>query len=289
MKKALLQLHIAIFLWGTTAVLGKIILLDEMWLVWFRLFLTSASLMVLDIFLHEIEKTTLKQKIHISLTGTLLSLHWVCFFASVKYANVAIGLICLSSTSLFTTLFQSLIYKTKINTVELLLSLLAITSVVLLFYNDFSLQKGIVYGVASALFVATVPILNKQQLQKVNMPTVTFWNITGGLIGISIALPIYIFFIPQPNATPSNMDFVWLVVLSWLCTIVTWRLSLNALKYISAFTQNLLLNLEPVYGIALAAIFLKEYKSYTIFFYIGIILLLTTIFVQTLLLRKNKY
>ncbi len=288
MRKALLQLHIAILLWGATAVLGKIISVDAIVLVWIRVLITVISLGVLHFFKPEIKKITTKQILGLLTIGGFLALHWLCFFASIKFANVAVALICLSCTSLFTTLLQSIILKTTINKIEILLSLLAITSVVLLFFNEFNLQKGIIYGVLAAILVAIVPIVNKQYLAVVNMPTVSFYNMLGGFIVISVSLPFYKYIEPIVNYIPTSMDWVWLIILSWVCTIVTLRLSLNSLKYLSAFTQNLLLNLEPIYGIALAAIFLKEYINYSIYFYIGIVLLILTITLQSILLKKKK-
>jgi drug/metabolite transporter (DMT)-like permease len=289
MRKALLQLHIAIILWGATAVLGKLIHIDAIVLVWFRIFLTVVSLLGMHFFWKkEIQPISKNKLIGLLTVGGFLAIHWLCFFASVKYANVAVALICMSGTSLFTTLLQSVVLKTKINVVEILLSLLAIVSVVLLFVNEFSLQKGIVYGLLAAMLVAIVPIINKQYLQVVNMPTISFYNMLGGLITISIALPFYHQLEPIVNYVPTLKDFLWLIVLSWACTIITYRLSLNSLKQLSAFTQNLLLNLEPIYGIALAAIFLKEYIEYSIYFYIGIAILLCTILLQSLLLKKKK-
>jgi drug/metabolite transporter (DMT)-like permease len=289
MRKALLQLHIAIILWGATAVLGKLIHIDAIVLVWFRIFITVMSLLGMHFFWKkEIEQISKSKLIGLLSVGGFLALHWLCFFASVKYANVAVALICMSATSLFTTLLQSVVLKTKINIVEILLSLLAIVSVVLLFVNEFSLQKGIVYGLVAAMLVAIVPIINKQYLQVVNMPTISFYNMLGGLITISIALPFYNQIEPIVNYIPTLNDWFWLIILSWACTIITYRLSLNSLKQLSAFTQNLLLNLEPIYGIALAAIFLKEYIEYSIYFYIGIAILLCTILLQSMLLKKKK-
>ncbi len=288
MRNALLKIHIAILLWGATAVLGKKILLNEIWLVWYRIAFTLIGLLLIHLFLNDIKKINWQQKRSALISGSLLGLHWLCFFASVQYGNVAIALICLSSTSFFTSILQTIYLKTKINLIEIVLSLFALGSILLLFINEFALQKGIVYGLLAAILVAIVPILNKQQMQSQNIATISFWNMIGGFIIISFALPIYCYFIPQKNFIPTYSDFGYLLILSFCCTIITLRLSLSALQKISAFTQNLLLNLEPVYGITLAAIFLNEYKTYNIYFYIGISFLIATIIIQTMLLKNKK-
>ncbi len=287
-NKPLLQLHIAIFLWGFTGVLGNLINLNEIWIVWYRLLITAVTLIIINICTHKVLIITHSQKLQIAMAGCLQALHWVCFFASVKYANVAVALICLSSTSFFTAMLEAILYQRKVNVIELSLSAVAIVGIIFIFYADFSFSKGIYFGIASALLIAVVPILNKQQLKVTNAQTVTMWSILGGLVIVSILLPIYTSFIHPYTAVPSLPDWLWLLVLSWLCTIVTWRLSFAALQKISAFTQNLLLNLEPVYGILFAVIILKEYKQYNTYFYIGISCIILTVVLQTMLIKANK-
>ncbi len=285
--RALLYLHIAILLWGATGVLGDAISLDEWWVVVYRTGFTVIGLLIYNFFAKEIRPISAAQKKQSLFSGALLGLHWVCFFASIKYSNVAVSLICLSCTSLFTSIINSTLLKTKINKVEIGLSLLAIVSIALLFYSDFSLRKGVIFGLLSAVFVAAVPVLNKQQLTELNPTTVSYWNMLGGF-GITLLLsPLYTYFIPQPNFVPTTKDIGLLLILSWLCTIVTYQLSLAALKKVNAFTQTLLLNLEPVYGIALAAYFLNEHEEYNIYFYIGIAILIFTIILQTIILRRK--
>jgi drug/metabolite transporter (DMT)-like permease len=288
MRTALIKLHIAIMLWGATGVLGKLIKVDALWVVIYRTGLTIIGLLIYHLFTNEIKPINLKQKKGNLLSGALLGLHWVFFFASIQYSNVAVALISLSCTSLFTSIIQSQVNKLPINGKEIILSCIAILSIALLFYSDFSLRKGVVFGLLSAMFVAAVPVLNKQQTVTQNATTISFWNMLGGFIVAILCIPILYSLVPQPNFVPSTLDFVWLLILSWVCTIVTYQLSLSALKKVNAFTQTLLLNLEPIYGIGLAAIFLNETNEYNIYFYIGIILLVLTILLQTFFIKKEN-
>jgi drug/metabolite transporter (DMT)-like permease len=287
MKKALLQLHIAIFLWGFTGVLGKLIEVNEITLVYYRLIITFFSLIFLDLVKPSFQILATEQKIKLCITGSLQAIHWVCFFASIKYANVAVALICLSSTSFFTLLFEKYRYKKPIDFVELMLSIVSMAGIALIFYADFELKKGIIFGILSAMFVSLVAVNNKKFLDQVNTETITVWNIGGGLLTISILLPLYLYFANQRFELPNGTDIQWLLVLSWLCTIVTWKLSLASLKKVSAFTQNLSMNMEPIYGILLATFFLQEYKTYTIWFYLGISLIILTIIFQTIHIKKK--
>jgi drug/metabolite transporter (DMT)-like permease len=288
MKKALVQLHIAILLWGATGTLGEVISLNEIWLVWYRLLITVITLTILNLFSNKITNISFKQKLQLFFIGCFQAAHWVCFFASIKYGNVAIALITLSSSSFFTVVLSSFIYKTKIKTTEILLSFLSIIGIFFIFYTGIELKAGIIFGLLSALLVSLVPILNKQYVQKINAPTITIWNMTGGFVFTSIALPFYYYQFPTGNIFPVHYDWLWLIILSWCCTIITWHLSLQALQKVSAFTQNLLLNLEPIYGILIAAIFLQEYKTYTFNFYIGIVFIISAILLQTKLISKKE-
>jgi drug/metabolite transporter (DMT)-like permease len=288
MKKALLQLHIAILLWGFTGVLGQLISLDAIWLVWYRLGITLVSLWVFQLFFRELMPTTTQQKWQVGLAGGLQAIHWLFFFAAIKYANVAVALICLSSSSFFTAILEALLYKTRVKFKEIALSLLSIVGIVFIFYADFEFKIGIVFGILSALFVSLVPTFNKRQLVTMNPATVTHWSIIGGFITISMGLPFYSMYFQNGTVYPNLTDIGWLLVLSWLCTIITWRLSFAALKKVSAFTQNLLLNLEPIYGILLAALFIKEYKQYNFYFYCGIGIIICTVVLQSFFIYKDN-
>jgi drug/metabolite transporter (DMT)-like permease len=288
MNKALLQLHIAILLWGATGIIGKTISLNEVWLVWYRLLLTALSLTILNFFSNEVQKITLKQKINIGIAGGLQALHWVCFFGAAKYANVSVALICLSSSSLFTALLEPILNKTSIQYKELLLGLLAIVGIGFIFYADFEFKVGIAFGIISALLISFVPIMNKKQLAFTNAPTITIWSMSSGLLTVSLVLPFYLQFFNDGNSIPLQKDWLLLIALSWFCTILTWRLSLNALKKVSAFTQNLLLNLEPIYGIALAIFFNQEHHQFNFYFYCGIGIIVLTVILQTIFIFTKK-
>ncbi len=288
MNKALLQLHIAILLWSATGIIGKTISLNEAWLVWYRLLITAASLSLLNLFRNEVQQITFKQKINISASGGLQALHWICFFGAAKYANVSVALICLSSTSLFTALLEPLFSKTTLQYKELALGLLAIVGIGFVFYADFEFKVGIVFGILSALLVSFVPILNKKQLLFTNTATITIWSMSGGLFLVSLVLPFYLHFFNEGHSIPLLQDWWLLLILSWFCTILTWRLSLNALKKVSAFTQTLLLNLEPIYGIALAVFFNQEHRQFNFYFYCGIGIIVLTVILQTIFIFAKK-
>lgn len=282
MKKAFLQLHIAVFLAGFTAILGKLILLNEGLLVWYRLLLTVVVLAVIMFFQKELKRIPFKDTLKISGVGLIIAIHWVCFYGSIKYANVSVGLVCLSASGFFTALFEPLILKTKLIPAELLIGIVAIAGIYLIFDFYPQYKVGIIFGMISSMGSAIFPICNKQLLNRFSPRLLTLYELSGGLIILSLLLPAYLTQFPATYYFPTFTDWGWLLILAVLCTIVAFNLQLNALKKISAFTANLAYNLEPVYGIILAFIFFHENKLLHKEFFFGLGLIMFAVLLQML-------
>lgn len=280
MKKAFLQLHIAVLLAGFTAVLGKLIDLNEALLVWYRLLLTIIILGAIMLLRRQLKLIPLKDMLKIAFVGLILVIHWVCFYGSVKYANISVSLICLSASGFFTALFDPLIMKKRIVITELFLGILAIIGIYIIFDFHPQFKTGIIFGIISAMGSAIFPILNKELLIKFTPRVLTFYELGGGLVLLTILLPFYITQFPATHYLPGVSDWSWLLVLVVGCTIVAFDLQLNALKKISAFTINLSYNLEPVYGIVLAFIFFNENKLFHKEFFIGVAFIMTAVLFQ---------
>lgn len=280
MKKAFIQLHIAVFLAGFTAILGKLILLNEGLLVWYRLFITVIVLSVIMFFQQQIKPVSLKDIVKITGVGLIIALHWVTFYGSVKYANVSVALVCFSATGFFTAVFEPLLLNKRFVIAELLLGVLAISGIYIIFDFHPQYKVGIIFGIISAIGSALFPIFNKQLLIRFTPRTLTLYELGGGLIALTMILPFYLSRFPAAYYLPSLTDWGWLLILAVVCTVLCFDLQLNALKKISAFTANLTYNLEPVYGIILAFIFFKENKQLHQGFYIGIGLILLAITLQ---------
>lgn len=289
MKKALLQLHTAVFLWGFTGVLGRAITLDSTMLVWWRLLITMVSLWVLYIILGKARKMEWKSALKIALIGTILALHWVCFYASIKLANVTIALTCLSTTALIAALIEPLILKKRFDAFEIFLGLFAIAGILVIYNTHIQFSTGIVIGLLSSFFTVLVSVLNKSIVDKHNPENITLYQLTGGFLGLTILLPLFQLFFPEKFTVPTPWDWVWLVVLSWFCTILTFFLYIRALKKVSAFTMNLTLTLEPLYGIILAFLLYNENKLFSQWFYVGFALIaLAVVLHMWRLLRPQK-
>jgi len=287
MKKAFWQLHLAVFIAGFTGILGRLITLNEGLLVWYRLLITSVSLWVLCFLPNYIVRISMKDALRIAGVGAIAALHWVCFYGSIKSANVSVALICFSAIGFFTALLEPLIFRSKTDVIELLLGLLVIAGIYLVFRFDPHYKKGIIIGLISALLGSIFPILNRRLLQRVSVKTLTVYQLSGGFVFLTLLLPFYLSYFPAVHFFPSLSDWIWLIVLSWVCTIFAFTLSMSALQKISAFTVNLTYNLEPVYGIALAFLVFREEKSFGYEFYIGLFLIILSIALQMIRLWKK--
>ncbi len=285
MKKALIQLHIAVFLAGFTAILGVLIKLNEGILVWFRLLITVVTLAPILLYRKQLVRIPFKDALTIFGVGVIVAVHWVTFYASVKYANVSVALVCFSATGFFTAFFEPLILKRRISLIEIGLGLIAITGIYIIFDFHPQYKAGVIFGIISAVGSSLFPIYNKRLLLTYSPRILTFYELGGGLIALTLLVPFYLMQFPAVYYLPTTTDWLWLLVLAWLCTVLSFDLQLNALKKISAFTANLTYNLEPVYGIILAFIFFKENENLHREFYIGVLLILLAVVLQMLRIR----
>ena len=289
MKRALIQLHIAVFLWGFTAVLGRLITLNEGLLVWWRMALTVVSLWALLLLQRRVERFSLPAILRSFGVGCLVVLHWVFFYGSIKYANASIALVCLSSSGLFTSLLEPLFFRRRVSFPEIGLGLLCMSGIYCIFRFDPSYKTGIVLGVIAALLSCLFTLANKRLVTDHSSDSVTLYELTGGFLFWSLALPFYLHRFPEPSFFPGWADFGWLLLLSWLCTVLAFTLSLHALRKITPFTLTLTYNLEPVYGILLAFLVYHENRYLGSGFYIGFALIILSVLLQMLrLLRASR-
>ncbi|HWK03361.1 MAG TPA: EamA family transporter [Puia sp.] len=288
MKKAFIQLHIAVLLAGLTGILGKLITLNEGLLVWYRLMLTAIALWILAIVRRQAIRISLPDIGRIFGVGAIAALHWVSFYGSIKYSNVSVGLLCFSAIGFFTALIEPLLFRHRVDIAELLLGLLVIAGIFFIFQVDPHYKTGILIGLLSSLLGSLFPVLNKRLLQRIPPETVTLYELSGGFLFLSILLPVYLYFVPSDHWLPGPGDWGWLLVLSLACTVLAFNLSMSALQKISAFTVNLSYNLEPVYGILLAFLVFREDKHLNGSFYIGFVLIILSIGLQMLRLWRKR-
>ena len=282
-------MHLSIFLWGFTGVLGKAIQLNEGLLVWYRMLISSVVIVLIMLYRKSFQKISMRSLISITGVGFLVMLHWVTFYGAIKISNVSITLSCLSSIALFTSILEPLFNRAKFDYIEILFSGLAMAGIFTIYRSDTSAVWGIAVALISSLFSATFATINKKLVAKHEPFTITIIELAGGFVILTILLPFYFHFVTVTKFVPSSLDWIYLLLLSLFCTVLTWILSLSALKKVTAFTAALALNLEPVYGIILAIVLMHENKMLNVGFYTGSAMILLTVVLHTFYkFSKNK-
>ena len=288
MKKALTQLHIAVLLAGFTGILGALIQLNEIWLVWYRIAITVVTLLLAAGLLKQSLRIASASAFRLMGIGAIIALHWVFFYGSIKLSNVSIGLICFASVGLFTSLLEPLINKTPFALAEMVLGLISLLGIYIIFHFDTRYRTGIIMGTLSSLLAAIFSVLNKRSVASIAPRLMLFYEMAGGVLALTLLMPLYLHYFPAGNSRPTLMDLGWLLILSWACTILAMDLMLKSLQHISAFTQTLTLNLEPVYGIAMAWFFFKENQQLNTSFYLGFALIALSVTLQMFRVSRKK-
>lgn len=288
MKKAFIQLHVAVFLAGFTAILGRLIELQEGWLVLYRMLITVLLLMPYLGMKGNLRVITPQKLLPVLGTGFIISLHWLTFYASVKYANASVALVCLAASGIFSALFEPLIIKRPFHFREIVFGMMGIGGIYIIFNFNPEYKVGIIFGLLSAIGSALFPIFNKRLLTIHPARLLTFYEMIGGGICLAMFLPIYFSYFPAAYFIPTGKDLFLLLILSSLCTVVAFNLQLSALRVLSAFTSNLTYLLEPVYGIVLALFFLGEGRFLGPSFYFGLGLAASAVGLQMWFELKSK-
>lgn len=288
MRAAFIKLHTAILLAGFTAILGKLISLNEAALVWWRLLISVLGLLLLFLFLKKSFVASKAQVPKFLGIGALVGIHWLCFFGSVKYGNVSIALVTFSASGFFSALLEPFIARRPWRPVELLLGLVCMAGIYIIFHFDAKYKMGIVLGVVAASLSALFSILNKTMVNaKTDGLSMTLWEMVGALIALSFVMPFYLLN-GHHVFMPMGFDWLWLLILSLVCTVWAFFLQLQALQYISAVTLNLSYNLEPVYGILLAFLVFGENKYLQPGFYVGLALIAVAVMIQMIRVSRPR-
>ena len=278
-----LKLHISVLLAGFTGLLAKLISLNEVMIVFYRILFAFCFFAIMLVFMKKKPVEKIKDALKIIGLGALLTIHLIFFFGSMKYATLARGVVCYSLVGFFTVLFEPIILKAKFSFVELMYSLVAVLGIWLIFNFDTSYRFGIFLGVISAALFALYTLYNKTILVGKSSRSMLFYELLGGALFMTLFLPIYIPISHTTQILPIGIDWLWIILLAFFCTVLLYLLYIDALKKLSAFTVSLAGNLEPVYGILLAVIFLGEAKDFTLSFYVGMILIFASVFSQSLI------
>ena len=292
-KTATLQIHFCVLLWGFTAILGKLISLAALPLVWWRMLIVVASLLLVPSVLRSLRALPARLWLAYAGIGALVALHWLTFYGAIKLANASVAATCIALAAPFTALVEPWVMRTRFAARELFLGLAVLPGVALVVGGVPSgMRDGVIVGVIAALFVAVFGALNKRLAHRAEALTATVLELGAGLVVLSALAPLLPAVLPQLAGPllewPSARDGALLLTLAFACTLLPFTLSLVALRHISAFSAQLAVNLEPVYAIVLAAVLLGEQRELTTQFYIGVAIILAAVFLQPLVGRPRE-
>jgi drug/metabolite transporter (DMT)-like permease len=285
--KSYLQLHFIVFIWGFTAVLGKLISLEALPLVWTRILIAVICVFVFLVFSKKSLQIPIKTMTQFIVYGFVIALHWLTFFHAIKISNISITLACISTGAFFTSLLEPIFYKRKIIWYEVLLGLLVVAGLLLIFSFETKYISGIIVGLTSSALSATFSIMNGKLANKHDSLIISFYELLGGLL----VLTVFLIALGQFNANVfhfEHYDWLWLLILGGICTAYPFIGTINIMKHLSPYTVMLSINLEPIYGTLLAVVLFTEQEKMTPAFYIGAIIILSTVVLNTFFKNRKK-
>lgn len=285
-----LLLHFIVFIWGFTAILGKLIQISALELVFYRTLFAFVSLGIL---------MTLRKRnfiiggveiVKILANGVLIGLHWVFFFASVKVSTVSVCLAGMATATLWTSILEPVMGKRKIRIFEVLLGIIIIFGLYIIFRFEFDHLLGLIFSIFSAFLAALFFVINSKFAMKHDHYMVTFYEMVGAFLGTAFFLLVYGVWLAGDsytiNLAGSGMDYLYLLILALVCTVYPLAISVELMKRLTVFSINLTINLEPVYGIILALIIFKEKENMSTGFYLGTLIILMAVIIHPFIQRR---
>ena len=290
--KAQLQIHFCVLLWGFTPILGKLISMPALPLVWWRMTLVVAVLVLIPRAWRGLRAIPPRLVLAYAGIGVLVALHWLTFYGAIKLANASVAATCMALATAFTALVEPKLARRKFSRRELILGLGVLPGVALVVGGvPGEYRLGIAVGALSALLVALFGSLNKRLVEHGDALTVTGIELAAGTLALTALSPLMPWIFPAFDGTifriPEGNDLVFLLTLSIACTLLPFALSLVALRHMTAFSAQLAVNLEPVYAIVLAAILFGEQRELTPLFYVGVVIILAAVFIHPWLHRRG--
>ena len=276
---AYLRLHTGILLAGATGVFGRLISLAELPLVWYRMIIATGVLAAVLAVGGRLHRPTFREAWRIGCCGTLLAIHWVLFYGSIKAANVSVGVVCFALNGFFTALLEPMASGKRFSLRDLLLGLITLGGIVLIFGLNMQFRTGIVIGTFSSLFYTLFAIASKrvQSATGVESSAMLLYELLTGWCVLSLAMPFYAMLYPSVSLMPEGSDWLFITLFASVFTIGPFLMQLQALRTLSAFTVNLSYNLEPLYSIALAMLLFNEAQELNLSFWMGVSMIVAAV------------
>lgn len=285
--KNYLHLHVIVFIWGFTAILGKLISLEALEIVWFRMFFASLFIVAFLVYKKESIKVPINILIGFVISGIIIAAHWYTFYQAIKVSNISITLACLSTGAFFASLIEPIFYKRKVIWYEVVFGLFAVIGISIIFNVETNHKLGIVLAITSAFLSALFSVINSKYAKTYNPNVISFYELSSGVLFLSL----YLLATEKFSTTFFELtfeDLAWLIVLASICTAYAFSASIKVMKFLSPFTVMLTVNLEPVYGIILALLIFSKSEHMNSLFYIGAAIILITVIANGIVKNRKK-
>ncbi|QXP64717.1 DMT family transporter [Polaribacter sp. HaHaR_3_91] len=280
-----LQLHLIVFIWGFTAILGALISLDAIPLVWYRMSLAVLFIVLYFIIKKKSFKVDKKGLLKFFVTGVIIALHWIFFFKAIKVSNVSVALVTISTGAFFAALIEPIFYKRRINPLEMVLGLIVIFGLYIIFNFESQYKLGIIYALIASFLSALFSVFNGLFIKEYAANTISLYQLVFGVLFITVYLLVTNGFSVSFFIIPTS-DWIYLLILSSICTAYAFIASVKIMKYISPYTVMLTINLEPIYAIVLALFIFGEKEKMNPEFYFGAFIVLFVVLLNGII--KNK-
>jgi len=285
------KLHFIVFLWGFTAVLGKLISIPPVEMVFYRTLLAAIGMAVLMIFLKKSFAVSRKDLVVIFLTSIIVAIHWVTFFVSGNISNPSTSLVGFATCSFWAAFIEPIAKRKNIQLLEIGLGLIVLLGLTIILTFNFQYPMGLFLGIVSGMTAALFSVINSKLVHQVNAYTITFYEMLGACLVILFFMPVYQnTWAPQGelNLAPTFVDWIYIAIMALACSVYAFSVSINLSKKLSVFFIQLALNLEPVYGIILALLVFGQKEVMSLNFYVGTIIILCAVIAYPVIKKKQN-
>lgn len=284
------KLHFIVFLWGFSAILGKLVSIPAVEMVLYRSLLAAIGIAVVIVAAKGTFQVSQKEFVKLTLIGFIVALHWVAFFGSARVSNVSVSLVGFATNSLWAALLEPWFNRSRVKKFELLLGLVVLFGLYIIFSFDFQYKLGLFFGIVAGFTSALFSVFNSKLVRTIPAFTITLYEMIGAFLGLCLFLPLYKITWAENELlrlNPAPMDWIYIGILALVCSVYAYSTAVELMKKISVFLLQLSLNLEPVYGIIMAVIIFGNEEKMGLNFYIGTGIILMAVLLYPFL--KKRY
>lgn len=284
-----LKLHFIVFLWGFSAILGKLVSISAVELVFLRSILAAVGMAGVIWFLRGSFTVDRADLVKMLLIGAIVAVHWITFFGSARVSNVSVSLVGFATNSLWAALLEPWFNRTRPKKYELLLGLVVLSGLYVIFSFDFQYRLGLVLGVVAGFTSALFSVFNAKLVKRVAPRSITFYEMIGAFLAIGIYILIHNVSAPAGEAyhlAATASDYFYIAVLAGACSVYAYTVAVELMRRISVFMIQLTLNLEPLYGIVMAVIIFQDKEKMDLNFYLGTAIILGAVLLYPVLRKR---